>query len=65
MGYYNSPMHRKSRGMKKYTSQERTARKHELRRGRQSQKDGSRKREPLGGILGFINSLKKQKKGDK
>jgi len=58
---YNSMMHRKSRQMHKLEPKERTARKKEGIRARQALRDGDRKPNVLGGLVNFINSLKKKK----
>jgi len=59
---YNSALHRKSRQMHKYPLKERTAMKSASIFERRRIKDGLNRRNPFGGILGFIDSLKGKKK---
>ena len=60
MGYYNSPMHRLNRERKRFTSEERTERKYaRIKKKRSLQSGGS---SPFGGILKFLDSLKRRNK---
>lgn len=58
---YNPALHRKSRLMHKFTRKERTERKKAHIMDRQALRDG-KKTNMFGGLLNFIDALKKRKK---
>jgi len=62
---YNSPMHRKARLRKKYTSKERTAMKRASIEERRRIKEGIDKPNPFRGIVRFMDSIKNLRKGGK
>lgn len=62
---YRSAMHRKSRGLHKYTAEERTAMKRASIYERQQIKDSLNKPRPFSGILNVIDFLKRRKKETK
>jgi hypothetical protein len=62
MAYINSPTHRWNRERKKYSREERAERKKERIHNKRMARQGVGQSNPFGGILNFLQSLKKRNK---